>query len=213
MTPSTWAPPRSRAPRRSASVRSRWTACRGSSSASGEIRDHASACRRPATLPVRRVGYMRNRVRRQRRRRTGDPTAGSGPGPGWVNPASARLTRPATSPQAGGDRGRTGSRDRRAACRPAGYRSSRDVRGAVHQTRYGRALLTGQVRAAVPRPATRVSRRGDQIGRRVLGCQLGGVERRVRDLQHPGDRAVRSDTSEVPVLLAAERFRRGPRSP
>ncbi len=55
--------------------------------------------------------------------------------------------------------------------------------------------------------AQRRLRRGDQLGREILGFQFRCVEGRVGDLQHTENLGVRTVDQEILVLLTAQRFR------
>ncbi len=191
-----------------ASVRSMCAAWRGRSSASGAIRAHAAAA-----AAVKRSRSDWSATCETRASTTSWPWRRSHCSarsrPGWLKPANARLTLAATLAHAGNHLGRqVPGADQRAAGQVS---QQSDVGGAVQQIRYRRALLTGQVGQRHRDPQRRL-RLGDQLGGRVLRCQLDRRERRVGDLQHAEQPVLGIEHQEVLVLLAAKRFRAGGQS-
>ncbi len=184
-----------------ASVRSRCTACRGSSSASGAIRDQASRAAVSSRVAVRRVSDVRTQLRHDVSAVAQIPL--QDPVQAGMAEALQRPAHPACDVAEAGDGGRR--QVARLQQRAAGQVPQQPhVGGSVDQTRYGRALLAGGVGQRHRHPQDRL-RLGDQFAPPVLGLQLGRGERRIGDLEHPDDLAVVVGDHEVLVLLAAQR--------
>ena len=187
-----------------ASVRSRCTACRGSSSASGAIRDQAS--RAAVSSRSRSDGSAtceiscRHNVGAVAQIPLQDPVqagmAEAAPAPGSPGPPPRRGPRPPTA---------TGSPTpaafRRAGSAAAAHRRFRRPNPLWPCTSRPRHSAWARRRAGIGSASAISSRR------QVLGFQFGCGERRIGDLEHPDDLAGGVGDHEVLVLVAAQRRR------